>query len=209
MSRLDREPQISERDRANFTLVTGVPGAGKNHNLKLAQQRGMIPSNVRIVGLGDLLRNELRRDGVQVASKDAIRTLDPQVVDLGIRKVVHDVVERAADSQNPHIIIGHLVYKQGDELVSLLDLYQEFGDQIRGVIDVMGYPEDIYDQRRKGTRNRLLETPDQIAIHQNVVFDASVRLGTRDIEVRPVMSRPRQDEINLLHMVDAIEDLIR
>lgn len=209
MSRIDRGMHTNEGgERGNVILIAGVSGVGKTHHVKKARGARLIPKGVRIVNFGTVLARELRGEGVQFGTKDEITTLDPVTVDRGIRSVVRRTMEHASNVKMPHLVTGHIVYRQGTELVSLLDLYKDLGAYLAGIITVTGYPYDIFDRRRDDPRSRYSEPPRQIADHQATVFDATLMLAqSLGIEMRPVMSRKRQLGVNLLHLADEINDL--
>ena len=205
MSRIDRGIPAVGEVIGDTTLIIGVPGGGKTHNTHLARKLGYLPSDMVIYNLGTLLGRDLRKSGDLNGSKDLIRILAPDVVDRRIRIVAPKVVERAFVSPHPHGIICQPVYVQGEELVSLEDLYRDQIGKVRRIVLYMSHPDDIIERRKKGPRSRLVESADRVEAHQSAMAEVGIRLADgQDIEVIPYMSRPRLTPANLRHLAEAI-----
>lgn len=159
-------------------VVTGVPGVGKDWNLNLAMRSGSIPRGVRVVGLGGELLSHLKYMRVATGdnqTRDDIRSLDPAEVDKGIRIVAPVSVYNAFAADESVILNAHIVYKQGDKLVSLADMYQGLG--AINYVFIYADPRKIYKRRREMSRRRLSETTDEIDHHQTVALQETVRVA--------------------------------
>lgn len=203
MNLIDREPRSMADEKAKIVLITGVEGVGKDYYLTELKKSGSIPESVKVVSIGTVLFQYLKRSGQPVETKYDIRKLDPGFVDSGIRTVVQKATEGATGTV---LLNAHVIYRQGDELVNNVPLYESLGP-IHAIIDVMGYPDDIYDRRQKSSRRRSTETPDMIASHQLAEFESVLTLASSTAaELVPLMSRPRQLAPNLHHLAEAIRD---
>jgi adenylate kinase len=202
MSPIDRGIHRGGIDRGEIIVFTGVNGAGKTTLLKRARQAGIIPQNVRGIELGNRLAKRLRVEGVTLSSKDGIRTLPPKIVNDHIRGLITETIQ---DARTPTIVVSHLVYEQNGELVSLLDHYSEYTDQIQGIFPIFGKPEDILYRREKGKRGRNIGTHDAITRHQEAILTDAIELASRaNTEARLIMSSPLQDGPTLHHVADAM-----
>lgn len=158
-------------------VVTGVPGVGKDWNLNLAMKTGSIPEGVQVVGLGNELLAYLQYMQVtgENQNKDGIRSLDPIEVDNGIRIVAPVALYNGFAAHKSVILNAHIVYNNGDRLVSLADMYQHLG--ATNYIFIYDDPRKIHKRRRELGRSRLRETPDEIDYHQTVAFEETRRVA--------------------------------
>lgn len=205
----DRPSYVPEADQNKVIVLAGIDGVGKSEYVKLLKRSGV--RGVRFVELGDELAVDLRRNGVLLSTKDDIKTLDPEVVDAGIRRIVRKEVDRSHVSGKPAILIAHLVYKQGDSFVSLKDLYEEEVMAAAYAV-IMGFPQDIIKRRKDNSksRNRPDQTPDEVADHQLLLVDEAMRVASSyGADFVPLMSRANNEDSNLAHLRSLIGSISR
>lgn len=205
MNTVDRGISHSTDQSTNLLICTGIGRSGKTSTLQMARSNGVIPPTVRGLEMGNTLARRLRQSGVQLSTKDTIRTLPPEIVDTQIKQLVTETLTRP---QGNAIIVCHLVYEQNNQFHNLVDHYAEFGENVRGVLVFLAYPQEVIDRYRHGYRRRAAPTLSSVTRHQEELLSAAVSLATKlRVEARPIMSRPKQDPITLFQISEAVDEL--
>lgn len=152
------------------SVVSGVPGSGKDHLLRRIQQ----PLDVvgfTVVNFGEAMAGFALRNG-DVGDRDELATMPPEEIDRLVELMMKDLASGTASQ----VMNTHLVYRSGPALVFRADNIAAF--QPTSLAYVSADPSAIVARRQADTsRTRPDESPRDIHLHQTIGYAATRALA--------------------------------
>lgn len=150
MSRIKENITANKRE-SKVVVVTGPAASGKSEIIRIAD----IPENFEVREVGDELLVTLQESGISIISKDDIRRLPAALVNKAVKQLLKKIVETATKNQ---LIVGHLVYPQGSQYVSLTEFYKKVV-QPDIILPVMTFGGELSQRQQQAGRNRVQFSP--------------------------------------------------
>jgi adenylate kinase len=184
-------------------VMTGVSGSGKDYLTGKVAQAGLMPERVRQFSFGQELFRVAQASYPEIQTRDDLKT---KLTQEQVRAEVSGVIGKLLEAQ-PALLNTHVVYRQGDSLVTNPDVEEEL--QASHYVYVRAEPAQIAEWRARDTsRVRPAETAAQIGLHQEialgVVHAIAQQVGAEMITIR---NHPDYADANLATMHEALEAL--
>ena len=163
-----------------LALVAGVSCSGKDYLIK--RVKPLLPNGIRIVCFGDELFKELQKTHPGLESSDQIRYLNTPEVIRGV-----GIINSWLIQTQPAVVSTHLVFNSEGKLVTIPETFDQLVPAL--FIHVSAPVEEIAACRRAKNRGRreLVETEEQIVLHQDLSIRVSCRearrIGTRLVKI--------------------------
>jgi adenylate kinase len=148
-----------------IVVLTGVSGSGKDYLTSRASEHSLIPERVHPFSFGQELFKIAQEHYPIVQTRDDLKT---KLTQEEVRGEISAVVSKLIRVQ-PALLNTHVVYRQGESLVSNPDIEEEL--LASHYVYVRAEPAQISEWREQDkSRNRPAETVNQIGLHQEIAL---------------------------------------
>lgn len=195
---------ISKVETKNrITVATGVSGCGKDYLIGRLVSAGLMPKRVSVFSFGQELFRVAQAAYPEVRTRDDLKT---KLTQEQVRAEISVVISKLLGAQSA-LVNTHVVYRQGDSLITNPDVEEEL--QASRYIYVKAEPAQIAEWRTRDTsRARPAETVTQIGLHQEIALGVVQAIAQHvGAEMTIVFNHPDHVDAGLAIMHEALEAL--
>lgn len=199
---LDYEKNVTSDPKNKLVVLTGVSGSGKDFFIeRLQEDNPEITQRLNVVNFGEVLFRRIKGGKPELRSRDGLKfDVSNDVIKAAVSEIVGELL-----TQKPSIVNTHIAYKQLGSIQINPDICKILNPDT--YVYIWADPELVFKRRRGSIRfrERALEEPEEIALHQQIAFDATRAIALAyGSEFRSIVNR----EDNLQSNVALLQEVI-